>query len=108
MNRLNCPRCTVAYPRWRVPFGPGVFNCPSCGARLTFSRASARRIGFVGGLVLFGAALLGGLVLGFDRIWTWWFMVPFLGLAVILGHLVKIFVGVLELPTDHDGQRGRL
>jgi hypothetical protein len=75
--------------------------------RLTFSRASARRIGAVGGLVLFGTALPCGLIFGFDRIWTWWFMVPFLAFAVVLGHLVKIFAGVLE-PTSQGGQRGRL
>lgn len=52
---------------------------------------------------MFSAALLGGLVFGFDRIWTWWFIVPFLAFAALMGHLVKIFVGVLELPTRHDG-----
>ena len=86
--------------RWRVPFGSSVFHCISCGARLTFSRDSARRVGAVGGLALFGAAALGGLVLGFDQIWTWRFMVSFLVFALVLGHAAKVFVGVFELRDD--------
>src|SRR6266849_2128334 len=97
MNQLTCPRCKAAYPRWRVPFGPRGFSCLSCGARLTFSRASTWRIGAVGGFVAFGVAVLGGLAFGFDQIWTWRFMVPFLAFAVVLGHLAKVFVGGLEL-----------
>src|SRR5262245_11393555 len=97
MNRLSCPQCGIDHPWWRVPFGRSSFSWRSCGLRLAFSRASARRIVAVGVLMLFGAALLGGLIFGFDRIWTLSFMVSFLAFAVVLGLLVKVFVGVLEL-----------
>jgi hypothetical protein len=69
---------------------------------LTFSRDSARRVGAVGGFALFGTATLSGLVLGFDQIWTWRFIVPFLVFALVLGHATKVLVGVLEL---RDGPR---
>jgi hypothetical protein len=102
VNRLSCPRCEAAYPRRRIPFGPRGFRCLSCDARLTFSRDSARRVGAVGGFTLFGAAALGGLVFGFDQIWTWRFMVPFVAFAVVVGHATKVLVGVLEV---RDGPR---
>jgi len=100
MSRLACPRCETAYPRWRVPFGSSVFHCVSCGARLTFSRDSARWVGAIGGFALFGAAVLGGLVLGVEQIWTWRFMMSFLVFALVLGHAAKVLVGVLERPSE--------
>jgi hypothetical protein len=59
-----------------------------------------RRVGAIGGLVLFGAAMLGGLVDGFDRIWTWQFLVGFLAISMILEQIVRAFVGVLVLRDD--------
>ena len=100
MNKLSCPRCQAVYPRWRVLFSPGVFGCLSCGARLTFSRDSARRIGTVGGFALFGTVGLSGLVLGFDQIWTWRFLVSFLAFSLVLGQIIKAIVGILVLRDE--------
>ena len=44
--------------------------------------------------------MIGGMLGGFDRIWTWQFLVAFLALSVILGQIVKAFVGVLVLRDD--------
>jgi len=83
MNRLTCPRCQAAYPRWRVPVGQGVFG--GSGQLAAFRSAAA----------------LGGLVLGFDQIWTWRFMLTFLAFAVLLGYAAKVLVGGLELQDGH-------
>ena len=50
--------------------------------------------------MLFGAAMIGGLIDGFDRIRTWQFLVAFVAISVILGQIVKAFVGVLVLRDD--------
>jgi hypothetical protein len=90
----------VAYPRWRIVASRGAFDCFSCGAKLTLSRDTVRKVGAIGGVVLFGAAMIGGMLGGFDRIWTWQFLVAFLALSAILGQIVKAFVGVLVLRDD--------
>jgi hypothetical protein len=54
----------------------------------------------VGGIGLFTAAAFGGFVLGFDQICTLRFIVPFLAFALVLGHAVRVLVGVLELRND--------
>ena len=100
MRQLTCPRCCVPYPRWRVVVSRAAFDCFSCGAKLTLSRDTVRRVGAIGGLVLFGAAMIGGLIDGFDRIWTWQFLVGFLAISMILGQIVRAFVGVLVLRDD--------
>jgi hypothetical protein len=100
MKKLTCPRCRVPYPRWRVVVSPAAFDCFSCGAKLTLSRDTVRRVGAIGGLVLFGAAMIGGLIDGFDRIWTWQFLVAFVAISVILGQIVRAFVGTVVLRDD--------
>lgn len=44
--------------------------------------------------------MIGGMIGGFDRIWTWQFLVAFLAMSAILGQIVKAFVGVLVLRDD--------
>jgi len=67
---------------------------------LTFSRDSARRIGAVGGFALFGTVALSGLVLEFEHIWTWRFLVSFLAFSLVLGQIVKAIVGILVLRDE--------
>ena len=100
MKKLTCPRCRVPYPRWRVVVSRAAFDCFSCGATLTLSRDTVRKVGAIGGVVLFGAVMLGGMIGGFERIWTWQFLLAFVAISVILGQIVKAFVGVLLARDD--------
>lgn len=100
MNGLRCPRCRAPYPRWRVLFRPGIFSCPSCGARLTYSLYSARRAVWVVSIGLFGAVTLGDLVFGFDQLGSWRFLVPLLAFTLVLGQIVRSLFGVLVLRDD--------
>ena len=100
MKKLTCPRCRVAYPRWRVVVSRGAFDCFSCGATLTFSRDTVRKVGAIGGVVLFGTVTLGGMIGGFERIWTWQFLLAFVAISVILGQIVRAFVGTVVLRDD--------
>jgi hypothetical protein len=100
MNDLPCPSCRAPYPRWRIVFTPGVFRCPSCHARLTFSLDSMRRAGWISALALFSSAALADLVLGFDQLTTWRFLAWLLVFALVLGQVIRAIVGVLVLRDD--------
>ena len=100
MADLTCPRCDAGYPRWRLLFSPATFPCLSCGARLTISRDSARRLGAVGGFTLFSTAMLSSLVFGSQVVWTWRFLVAFLVFSFVLGQIIRSIVGVLVLRDD--------
>ena len=78
-------------------FSPPTFRCLSCGARLTISRDSARRMGAVGGLALFGTAILSGLMFGPQVVWTWRFLASFIVFSFVLGQIIRSIVGVLVL-----------
>src|ERR1051325_8635380 len=100
MADLTCPRCHAGYPRWRLLLSSGTFRCLSCGARLTISRGSARKMGTVGGLTLCGVAMLSGLVFGSQVVWTWRFLALFLVFSFLLGQIIRSIVGVLVLRDD--------
>ena len=50
--------------------------------------------------MLFGVLALSGVVLGFEKLWAWQFLTPFLAFALTLGQILKAVVGVLVLRDD--------
>jgi hypothetical protein len=99
-TKLTCPRCGATYPRWRLLFSLGTLACLSCRARLTLSRDSAARLGFVGGLTLFACAALSKWILGLETLWSWLFMLCFLAFAFVLGLIIRLIVAVLVLRSE--------
>ena len=97
MGKLMCPRCGARYPRWRLLFSGSTLTCVSCHARLTLSRDSAGRLGFVGGLTLFVCAAVSGWIWGFDTLSSWQFLVGFMAFGFVLGLVIRPIVAVLVL-----------
>ena len=100
MTGFRCPRCRAPYPRWRVIVSPGIFRCLSCGVRLTFSLDSTRRAGWVVCIALIAAVTLSDLVFGFGQVGTWRFLASLLAFTLVLGQVVRSFLGVLVLRDD--------
>src|SRR5437870_12416256 len=97
MGKLMCPRCGAPYPRWRLLFSGSTLTCSACHARLTLSRDSAGRLGFVGGLTLFACAAVSGCIWGFETRWSWQVLLRFMAVVFVLGLVIRPVVAVLHL-----------
>ncbi len=97
MGKLMCPRCGARYPRWRLLVSGSTCTCSACDARLTLSRDSAGRLGFVGGVTLFVCAVVSGWIWGFDLLRSWQFLVGFMAFGFVLGLVIRPIVAVLVL-----------
>ena len=110
MTPLLCPRCGSAFSRWRLPVPVRWHVCAVCGARLTLSLESAKRIGALGGLIGGGILVPVSFVAGVTTAGSWRFWVCWLSLAYVLGTITTMLTGRLALYDDvrRDPRRWKL